>query len=211
MISRNKRRRSSLRGVTRLIEQLEARTLLSADWRNPANPHDVNHDTYVTPIDALIIINDLNRGGPSELGPRPNEEVPTLPYFDVNGDGHRAPLDVLLIINELNRTAKVPVFRINEGQSFSAELTNLISLGQSAGARTVRLEIAATFDTSDSASLLKDTFQIYLVDPVLKSQTILDRGEGTALFSMNENGADYQPGRVRFDGTVVEIDVTPLE
>jgi hypothetical protein len=50
---------------------------------------DVNGDGYTSPLDALLIINDLNRGNPSGL-------------FDVSGDGYTSPLDVLMVINYLN-------------------------------------------------------------------------------------------------------------
>jgi hypothetical protein len=70
-------------------------------WRNPANALDVNADGFITPIDALLVINDLNRNGPRDLPNEPNPPVP--PYLDVNGDTFVSPLgDVLPLINYLN-------------------------------------------------------------------------------------------------------------
>jgi hypothetical protein len=71
-------------------------------WQNPLNYRDVNADGYVSPIDALLIINDLNFRGPRKL---PNPPMPPLeppPYLDASGDGFVSPLDALLIINYLN-------------------------------------------------------------------------------------------------------------
>jgi hypothetical protein len=61
---------------------------------NQSQPLDVNNDSYITPIDALMVINHLNRvgSGPATLGSR----------LDVNRDGHVSPIDALLIINHLN-------------------------------------------------------------------------------------------------------------
>jgi Dockerin type I domain len=71
-------------------------------WQNPLNQYDVSNDTFESPIDALLIINDLNGNGARQL-PSPGigpQSAP--PYLDVNGDGFSAPLDALLVTNRLN-------------------------------------------------------------------------------------------------------------
>jgi Ca2+-binding RTX toxin-like protein len=60
---------------------------------------DVDRDGYVSPIDALLIINALNRSAASA-----SETFDTS--LDVNGDRMLSSIDALLIINELNRQAK---------------------------------------------------------------------------------------------------------
>ncbi len=71
--------------------------------QNPQNPLDVNGDGLVTPLDALILINDLNRNPSGELpAGSAGEASPIKP--DVNGDGLLSPLDVLIIINDLNNS-----------------------------------------------------------------------------------------------------------
>lgn len=67
-------------------------------YQNPNNPWDVTGDTTVTPLDALVVINELNRKGASalELGRS------TPPYYDVNADYQLSPLDALMVINYLN-------------------------------------------------------------------------------------------------------------
>ena len=74
-------------------------------WQNPANPLDVNHNSSVEPLDALIIINRLNQGLGGSL-PAPGNDGPP-PFFDVNGNDSVEPLDALIIINFLNQQAAV--------------------------------------------------------------------------------------------------------
>ncbi len=71
-------------------------------WTNTF-AYDVNNDGIVQPIDALIVINDLNRKGIRDLSTRlqGSEQLPN--FIDVSGDQKAAPIDALLIINYLNR------------------------------------------------------------------------------------------------------------
>jgi VCBS repeat-containing protein len=66
--------------------------------QNPVNKMDVNDDGFVSPIDVLFIVNDINFNGfrplPDSFG-RP-------PFLDVNGNGGTDALDVLEIINFIN-------------------------------------------------------------------------------------------------------------
>lgn len=55
-------------------------------------PEDTNLDGFVTPIDALLVINWLN-----------NPIEGFVPQLDVTRDGHIVPIDALRIINKLNR------------------------------------------------------------------------------------------------------------
>ncbi len=68
-------------------------------WTNPVDMLDVTADEQVSPLDALLIINDLNEFGARALATRTDG----APYLDVNGDGFLSPLDALLVLNELNR------------------------------------------------------------------------------------------------------------
>lgn len=69
-------------------------------WQHPWEPHDVNHDGRISPIDALQIINRLSRDPNVRLPPKGNLNGP---FFDVNGDFRVTPLDALRIINQLAR------------------------------------------------------------------------------------------------------------
>lgn len=66
---------------------------------NRVLPRDTNGDGFVTALDALLIINDLNAFGSRPVTRPP---VPVGLLLDVNQDGFITPLDALLIINQLN-------------------------------------------------------------------------------------------------------------
>lgn len=76
-------------------------------FTNPNNRFDVNNDSYVSPIDVLLLINMLNQGQGGMLGGKggggEGEAGGGGTYFvDVDSDGFFTPLDALHIINELN-------------------------------------------------------------------------------------------------------------
>jgi RHS repeat-associated protein len=98
------------------LERLENRLLLAADWQNPARPTDVNNDMAVSPLDALLVINELNREGSRDLGVRPHQ---LARYLDTNGDGSVSAIDALRVINQLNRSDNLSPVR-TEGESESA-------------------------------------------------------------------------------------------
>ncbi|MBM4093669.1 MAG: hypothetical protein FJ276_30325, partial [Planctomycetes bacterium] len=58
---------------------------------------DVNRDSYVTPLDALLVINSLNFSGSRffNAGSSPHQ-------LDVNRDSYITPIDALMVINFLN-------------------------------------------------------------------------------------------------------------
>jgi len=67
-------------------------------FTNQMLPRDVNADGLVTPIDALLVINELNRAGSHYLlGP-----YAAAPFLDVVSDGYVSPIDALVVINYLN-------------------------------------------------------------------------------------------------------------
>ncbi|MCH2123195.1 MAG: dockerin type I domain-containing protein [Pirellulaceae bacterium] len=71
-------------------------------WQNPHNANDVNDDGFTSPIDLLLVINELNLYGPHILThPTTAEDAPP-PYLDRNGDGHISLQDAILIIECMN-------------------------------------------------------------------------------------------------------------
>ncbi len=81
-------------------EALESRRLLAADLamahHNHFEPCDVNDDGAVSAIDALSVINLLNRQ-------QAHAQDTSGMFLDVNNDGRPTALDALMIINRLNR------------------------------------------------------------------------------------------------------------
>ena len=74
-------------------------------WQNDLNPLFVNDDNIVSPIDALIIINQLNSGGSQALVSPLDSLVSPNVQLDTNGDNMLSPIDALLVINWLNQVA----------------------------------------------------------------------------------------------------------
>ena len=92
-----------------IVDQLEKRIVLSASpWQNPIEALDINHDSFISPIDALLPINLMNQSGSSQM--RTVGAPPILAdmmtdvesyYVDANGDGYLSPADALGVINVL--------------------------------------------------------------------------------------------------------------
>lgn len=66
-------------------------TTTTSLWQNPKNKYDVNNDGFVTPQDALVLVNTYNSKGVRDLV-KTNEPAPP-PYIDVNGDTYFTALD----------------------------------------------------------------------------------------------------------------------
>lgn len=79
-------------------ELLETRQLLASDsfQHNAFDAENVNDDGECSPIDALLVIRELN-------GRDQNSASTPLVFTDVNNDGDRSPADALAVINRLNR------------------------------------------------------------------------------------------------------------
>ncbi len=74
-------------------------TSVGNSWQNPVNRFDVSNDGVVSPLDALLVINELSaRGSRSLVG----STLQRPPWVDVSGDVAVSPLDALLVINRLN-------------------------------------------------------------------------------------------------------------
>ena len=64
---------------------------------------DVNDDGLVSPIDALLVINQMNRDSMSMEGEQTGNSGGKRYYTDVNGDNRTTALDALQVINYLKR------------------------------------------------------------------------------------------------------------
>ncbi len=104
-------------------------------YQNPLKDlsEDVNADGHVSSIDALRIINFLNR----ELGDTatsvPVSEIGNPPpnYYDVNGDGRVSTGDALQVINEIGRA-----FNSAQGESVTSLAASATTTSFVAGATT---------------------------------------------------------------------------
>ena len=67
--------------------------------QNPLLPGDVDGNGVITPLDVLLLLNQINGGG----GPlTPVQPGVPVRYFDVTGDARLSASDVLDVINFLN-------------------------------------------------------------------------------------------------------------
>jgi len=64
---------------------------------NPLDRFDVNDDGFVSPSDALAVINRVNESGEAQLG----ELDPTPPYLDVDGDSWVREADAQAVLDYL--------------------------------------------------------------------------------------------------------------
>jgi hypothetical protein len=72
--------------------------VLNSLYQNPDNRLDVDDDGFVSAIDVLVLVNDINANGQRVL---PTGLTPP-PFLDVNGDGSLTSLDVLAVVNFIN-------------------------------------------------------------------------------------------------------------
>ena len=72
---------------------------------NRNRPADVSNDGHVSAIDALMIINRLNKEGARSL-PQGAVSESGQRFYDVNRDGYISPIDALQVINHLNNPEK---------------------------------------------------------------------------------------------------------
>jgi len=84
------------------FESLENRRLLAADWGyNATFPEDVNGDSMVQPLDALLVINALTASRSVGRGQGEGEPNTDQFFVDVNHDQRLTPSDALQVINVL--------------------------------------------------------------------------------------------------------------
>lgn len=107
-------------------------------WSNPVLNLDVNNSGIVSPLDALILINEINAGEARQLPLLPQGQQSLPPFLDVNADGWLAPNDVLTVINYLN----APAGTAGEGEAAAA----------SPAAALLAVECNAAFATGGSWS-----------------------------------------------------------
>ncbi len=103
-------RRTALR-----VERLEPRALLAAGMgcdHNAMLPEDANGSGDVTPLDALVVINEIARSARNQASnAAPSGGAPSTTNFhisrstmaDVNADGKATAVDALVVINRVGR------------------------------------------------------------------------------------------------------------
>jgi hypothetical protein len=82
-----------------MVESLKAGIRRLAAGGRQRNPFDVDNDGYISPSDALFVINYLNRTHPEAEA---ESTVFLASFLDVDGDSYVSPSDAPMVINYLN-------------------------------------------------------------------------------------------------------------
>ncbi len=87
-------------------------------WQNQRNFFDVNGSGFVSPLDYLVIFNEILRSEPHALEGNP---ATGQQYYDVSGDDMISQLDALRIINALTAGNANPIMATASAQAMSAD------------------------------------------------------------------------------------------
>lgn len=101
MVIRSGKKSQSRRRLS--LEKLEGRSLMAGlpGFHNTSMPLDVDNDLQISPLDALVVINQINGGSNRGVEGEGSGEA-SVTFCDVDADGVVTPLDALAVINELN-------------------------------------------------------------------------------------------------------------
>ena len=120
-----------------------------APQHNIVNELDVNGDGAISPIDALITINELNNPVVSSV--RAIDHTDNDWFTDTNDDGIVAPLDAILVINALNANAGVGVSQsaaLSAASAASAASVTSMASASSVSSATLT-DLAFAFDGTE--------------------------------------------------------------
>ncbi len=212
-LKRSKQSRKARRTRLLMCEMLEDRRVLAAGWHNPIDALDVNNDRFISAIDVLQIINDINSFGSRSLdGPKDSLD---WNFVDTTGDDFVSPIDVLQVINAINQGYQFSSsgFVLKESATSTSEMEVPIQLGQTSGSRTYSFEVRTNFESADRASIAEDTFAVYLAEPVgaLASYLVGNWDGASPIFSISGTATSFVPGLVRFDGKRVDVDLSTIQ
>ncbi len=145
-------------------------------------PHDVDDDGSVTPLDALIVINRLNRG---------SDDSPSVErrFHDVDDDSLVTPLDALILINDINSKSAVAT-----GSGASVSQSSVLS-NTSSGSRVrveletegVETELKIRIDNAPVSS----SFAVKLNDIALGQLMTDARGRGQIVLSQGDDNREH--------------------
>ena len=181
-----KSQRSNRNRPTRklLPEALEARQLMASDLaHNFLLPHDVNDDHRVTPSDALMVINKLNRRGMDDT-----PQTSRSHFEDVNDDSRLTPSDALTVINRINSQAAVT------GQPAAKEAW----VSSATNSAMARFEFEASGSEIEMSikvigAAASTSYAVSLNDFALGQLTTDDRGRGKLVLSQGDDNREHLP------------------
>lgn len=124
-------------------------------------PQDVNNDGSVSTIDALLIINTMNRESNAE-----GESISSSQYYtDVNGDDKTSALDALQVINYLTRQQGDQLLNAEQvAQPVTSNATDLSSSADAVFAGLQQDDVAKVRATDVPASAASSSISVSTAD-----------------------------------------------
>lgn len=174
-------------GITRKLttEKLEGRSMMASDIaHNFLFPHDVDDDGSVTPLDALVLINHLNRGS-DDTGST------TRQFHDVDDDSKLSPLDALSLINNLNSKSAIPAGN-------ALVISQSSALINSAANSRVRVELETVGGETElkiriDNAPVSTSLAVSLRDIALGQMVTDSRGRGQLVLSRGDDNRSHLP------------------
>ncbi len=166
-------------------EALEPRAMMAADaMHNFLFPHDVDDDGSVTPLDALVVINHLNRGGD-------DSSTVERQFHDVDDDSQVTPLDALILINDLNSKSTSP-----NGNNPIVSQSSVLSVSSSSVRVRVELETEGAeteLNIRIDNAPLSSSFPVSLNDIALGQLMTDAKGRGKIVLGQGDDNRDQIP------------------
>jgi hypothetical protein len=151
-------------------------------WTNPVDPLDVDANGLLAPLDALLVINYINRFGSGRI---PESLALRAPYYDAAGGDDIAPLDALVIINALNYLVRPG----GEGESAGGLESDSAAAFEAFAAQNERSFAGGLLTTSVTRSMTRD-------DSSLRSPSRIpqDLATGVGVFPVAAVLSSARPG-----------------
>ncbi len=179
---------------------------MASDWHNASLPCDVDSSGLVEPLDALIVINDLNLYGTRQIR---LDSAQVRHSVDVNNDGSITPLDALVVINLINRFGGP--HGLSTGMSESDLDGNGVVLSPTikiVGTTTANSNLAASVGGSNVGSALADELGNYKIElPVGLGKSIVFLQSIDPLGRMANSQLHVERGDVSHDWNASALNV----
>jgi len=144
-------------------------------------PDDVNDDGVVSPLDALAVINHLNRGDDNTSSTEPQ-------FHDVDDDSLVTPLDALMLINALNETSSTTTVRSLQSSKIQ-NATSGVRVRAEMEIHGVESELKIRMDNAPTST----SFSVTLNDIVLGQIMTDSRGRGTLVLGHLDDNQQHLP------------------
>ncbi|MEZ6137699.1 MAG: Ig-like domain-containing protein [Pirellulaceae bacterium] len=149
----------------------------NGEFTNFAFPEDVNGDGFVSPIDALGVINALNAmGSGSPLGGGGEGENGVRMFVDTNADGIISPIDALKVINYLNRNLGSGEGEFSLGSLLSVPAIDSPEAGQNDGSEATPA-VALNSTAAEGKIGSRDTGRVYGPSPAAATDSVFDNAD----------------------------------